>query len=54
VPGLLNTTLEISPGEPAETPREAIRAVFGSAVDVLVMGRFLIAKDYWLMRQQGN
>ena len=24
----------------------------GSAVDVLVVGRSLIAKDYWLIRQQ--
>ena len=52
VPGLLNATLERLPGELAETPRDAIRATFGSAVDVLVVGRFLIAKDYWLMRQQ--
>jgi carbamoyltransferase len=50
-PGLLNATLEVAPGQIAETPRDAIRAAFGSAVDALVMGRFLIGKDYWLMRQ---
>jgi hypothetical protein len=54
VPGLLNVALERLPGELAETPRDAIRATFGSAVDVLVVGRFLIAKDYWLMRQQDD
>jgi predicted NodU family carbamoyl transferase len=53
-PGLVNTALEIASGLPAESPREAIRAAFGSAVDVLVVGRFLIGKDYWLMRQQGE
>jgi hypothetical protein len=54
VPGLLNTNLERSPAELVETPRQAIRAAFGSAVDILVMGRFMVAKDYWLMRQQGE
>jgi carbamoyltransferase len=52
VPGLLNASFERSPAELVETPRQAIRAAFGSAVDILVMGRFLIAKDYWLMRQR--
>ena len=34
----------------AHTPREAIRAVFGSATDFLVIGRFVVAKDYRLLR----
>ena len=34
----------------AHTPREAIQAVFGSAADFLVIGRFVVAKDYRLLR----
>jgi hypothetical protein len=34
----------------AYTPREAIQAVFGSATDFLVIGRFVVAKDYRLLR----
>ena len=49
VPGLINTTLS-GAGEPAAcTPRDAIRTMFSSAVDALVIGRFLLMKDHWLL-----
>jgi carbamoyltransferase len=52
VPGLIHITLACA-GEPlAGTPRAAIRAMFSSAIDVLVMGRFLLMKDYWLLRSE--
>jgi predicted NodU family carbamoyl transferase len=31
-------------------PRMAVQAFFSSAIDALVIGRFLLMKDYWLMR----
>ena len=50
VPGLINTTL-CGTNEPAAcTPRDAVRTVFSSAIDALVIGRFLLMKDYWLLR----
>jgi hypothetical protein len=27
-----------------------VQAFFSSAIDALVIGRFLLMKDYWLMR----
>jgi predicted NodU family carbamoyl transferase len=51
-PGLLNVSLTAESGGLAVTPRQAVRTSFGSAVDVLVMGRFLVSKDYWLLRGQ--
>jgi carbamoyltransferase len=51
-PGLIETGLA-NPGEPlACTPRDAIRTMFSSATDALVIGRFLLMKDYWLLRHQ--
>jgi len=50
VPGLINVPLGTPHGGLAATPRAAIREAFGSAVDVLVLGRFLASKDYWLLR----
>ena len=50
VPGLINVGLCDFAGALAVTPREAVRAAFGSAVDVLVLGRFIVSKDYWLLR----
>ena len=51
-PGLIETNLS-GPGEPvACSPRDAVRTVYSSAIDVLVMGRFLLMKDYWLLRTQ--
>jgi len=50
VPGLINVNLS-GPGEPtACTPRDAVRTFFASATDALVIGRFLLMKDYWLLR----
>jgi carbamoyltransferase len=50
VPGLIETGL-CGPGEPvACTPRDAVRTVYASAVDALVIGRFVLMKDYWLLR----
>jgi predicted NodU family carbamoyl transferase len=50
VPGLININLS-GPDEPtACTPRDAVRTVFSSATDALVIGRFLLMKDYWLLR----
>ena len=50
VPALIETNL-CGPGEPlACTPRDAVRAVYSSAIDVLVIGRFLLMKDHWLLR----
>ena len=51
VSGLVNVPLG-SPAGLAASPTEAIRLAFGSAVDVLTMGRFLVGKDYWLLRSQ--
>ncbi len=54
VPGLINTTLS-GMNEPAAcTPRDAVRTVFSSAIDALVIGRFLLMKDYWLLRSGGD
>ncbi|MEZ5293833.1 MAG: carbamoyltransferase C-terminal domain-containing protein [Vicinamibacterales bacterium] len=52
VPGLVNLPLDgAGPGvTTASTPRDAIRATFGSSVDALVLHRFLVMKDYWQMR----
>ena len=50
VPGLIETNLA-GPGEPiACTPREAIKTVYSSAIDALVIGRFILMKDYWLLQ----
>jgi len=51
-PGLIEANLA-GPGEPAAcTPRDAVRTVYSSAIDALVIGRFLLMKDYWLLRSQ--
>jgi predicted NodU family carbamoyl transferase len=50
VPGLVNIALQ-GVGEPvACSPRDAIRATFSSAVDAMVIHRFLVMKDYWQLR----
>ena len=50
VPALIEVNLA-SPGEPvACSPRDAVRTVYSSAIDALVIGRFLLMKDYWLLR----
>jgi len=49
-PGLIEANLA-GPGEPvACTPRDAVRTVYSSAIDALVIGNFLLMKDYWLLR----
>jgi carbamoyltransferase len=50
MPGLLNVPLGRGDGTLAASPREAIQAFYSSAVDALVVGRFLLMKDYWLLR----
>lgn len=51
-PGLIEANLA-GPGEPvACTPRDAVRTVYSSAIDALILGRFLLMKDYWLLRTQ--
>jgi len=50
VPALIETNLN-GPGEPtACTPRDAVKTVYSSAIDALVIGRFLLMKDYWLLK----
>ena len=50
VPALVNVDLR-GLGEPtACSPRDAIRTTFSSPVDALVIERFLLMKDYWLLR----
>jgi predicted NodU family carbamoyl transferase len=53
VPGLINVPLTQA-GCLARTPRDAVREAFGSAIDVLVVGRFLVSKDYWLLRSRSS
>ena len=51
-PGLIEANLS-GPGEPvACSPRDAVRTVYSSAIDALVIGRFLLMKDYWLLWTQ--
>lgn len=54
VPGLINVPLS-APNEPtACSPRDAIRTTFSCGVDALVLGRFLLMKDYWLLRSDAD
>jgi carbamoyltransferase len=54
VPGLIETNLA-GPGETtACTPRDAVRTVYSSAIDALVIGRFVLMKDHWLLRSHGD
>ena len=48
VPALIAVPLG-GPSEPVCTPRDAIRTTFSSAIDVLVIERFVLAKDHWLL-----
>jgi carbamoyltransferase len=36
----------------AATPRAAIQTLFSSAIDAMVIARFLLMKDYWLLRSE--
>jgi carbamoyltransferase len=50
VPALIETNL-CEPGQPmACTPRDAVRILYSSAIDALIIGRFILMKDYWLLR----
>jgi carbamoyltransferase len=50
VPGLIDVPLAGANEPCACTPRDAIRTTFSSAIDAIVIGRFLLMKDYWLLR----
>jgi predicted NodU family carbamoyl transferase len=52
VPGLINTPLQSLAEPTACSPRDAIRATYSSAVDAIVIHRFLVMKDHWLMRAE--
>lgn len=53
-PALIEANLA-GPGEPiACSPRDAVRTVYSSAIDALVIGRFLLMKDYWLLRAESK
>lgn len=51
---LLHTTLSGADETTACTPRDAIRTFYSSSIDALVMGRFLLMKDYWLLRSDAD
>jgi carbamoyltransferase len=54
VPGLIETNLS-APGETlACTPREAVRITYASAIDALIIGNFVLMKDYWLLRSDAR
>lgn len=51
VPGLLQVDLA-GPGEsPACSPRDALRTTYSTPVDALVIERFVLMKDHWLLRE---
>jgi predicted NodU family carbamoyl transferase len=50
VPGLIQTSLAGVDEPAACTPRDAVRSMFASAIDALVIGRFLLMKDHWMLR----
>jgi carbamoyltransferase len=52
VPGLIGVDLAGPCETTACTPRDAIRVTFSTAVDALVMERFIVMKDYWLLRSE--
>jgi len=52
VAGLIHEALRAEAQPIAVTPRAAVRTLFSSAIDALVIGRFLLMKDYWLLRSE--
>jgi carbamoyltransferase len=50
VPGLANLPLCGPDDVAAISPRDAVRAAFGSSADALVIHRFIVMKDYWQLR----
>lgn len=54
VPALIETTLS-GAGEPvACSPREVVRATYSSSIDAAIIGRFVLMKDYWLLRSHAD
>jgi carbamoyltransferase len=54
VPALIEINLG-APGEPvACSPRDAVKTVYSSAIDALIIGRFVLMKDYWLLRSHAD
>ena len=49
-PALVAIEFTVDGDRPVADPRGAVQAFFSSAIDALVIGRFLLMKDYWLMR----
>jgi carbamoyltransferase len=49
-PVLVAVDFILDGGRHVVEPRSAVQAFFSSAIDALVIGRFLLMKDYWLMR----
>lgn len=54
VPALMVTELGGNGQAVAQTPREAVRVMYSSAIDALVMGRFVLMKDFWLLRSHAD
>jgi carbamoyltransferase len=52
--GLIEIDLASVDEPVACTPRDAVRTMFSSAIDALVIGRFVLMKDYWLLRSHAN
>jgi carbamoyltransferase len=50
LPALVAVDFTVDGTRPVADPRAAVQAFFSSAIDALVVGRFLLMKDYWLMR----
>ncbi len=49
VPALIAVPFGAPPETVVRSPRDAIRTMFSSAVDVLVIERFVLAKDQWIL-----
>ena len=54
VPALIAVPFSASNEPVVSTPRDAIKAMFSSPIDVMVIERFIVAKDHWLLGTQGN
>jgi len=52
VPGLLETNLADRGSHLVSSPRDAVRVVYSSAIDALIIGRFILMKDHWLLRSR--
>ncbi len=49
-PALVAIDFTVDGSRRVNDPRTAVQGFFSSAIDALVIGRFLLMKDYWLMR----